>query len=82
MEEKRCRLMHELMNSLTVVLGECELLLLKTPDEGKERLEIIRERATHMAELIRHYECPAEYEAPQDGFLQTLFRGTRSRAPL
>lgn len=81
MEERHCRLMHELMNSLTVVLGECELLLLKSSDEGKERLEIIRERVTHMAEFIRHYECPADYEQPKDGFLDTPFRGTRSRAP-
>lgn len=78
MEEKQCYLMHELMNSLTIVLGECELLLLKTPGEGKERLEIIRERATQMAELIRHYECPTEYDPHQNGFLETLFRAARS----
>lgn len=79
MQDKQCYLMHELMNCLTVVLGECELLLLKTSPEGKERLEIIRGRATHMASLIRHYDCPAEYEPAHDGFFKTLVRAARSR---
>lgn len=76
MEEKHCRLMHELMNSLTVVLGECELLMLKASAESKDRLEIIRERTTHMAELIRHFDCPAEYEPRNEGFFESLFRAS------
>ena len=78
MEEKQCFLVHELMNSLTIVLGECELLLLKAPEEGKERLQIIREQATHMAELIRHSDCPAEYDPHHDGLLEALFRSAGS----
>ncbi len=79
MEDKQCYLMHELMNCLTVVLGECELLQAKDGLEGNQRLAIIRERASHMARLIRHYDCPAQYEPAQDGFLRTLVRAARSR---
>ncbi len=79
MEEKRRCLLHELLNCLTVVLGECELLQVKDGLEGNERLAIIRERANHMAQVIRRYDCPAEYAPPRDGFFQTLFRAARSR---
>jgi len=78
MEEKRCYLTHELMNCLAIVLGECELLQVKDGLEGNERLEIIRERANHMAELIRHCDCSMEYEPPRDGFLKSLVRVARS----
>ncbi len=79
MEEKQCYLMHELMNCLTVVLGECELLQMKTDMQGTERLAIIRERANHMAQLLRHYDCAVEYKPAHDGFLRTLVRAAGLR---
>lgn len=79
MEDKQCYLMHELMNCLTVVLGESELLQANAGLHGNERLTIIRDRANHMAELIRHYDCPAKYEPVPDGFFKTLVRAARSR---
>lgn len=79
MEDKKCSLLHELMNNLAIVLGECELL---ESERGEKcpRLEVIRERANHMAELVRHYDCPADYEPPRDGFIKSVFRAARSRA--
>ncbi|HEU5401908.1 MAG TPA: hypothetical protein VFU86_11155 [Terriglobales bacterium] len=78
MEDRRCHLLHQLMNCLTVVLGECELLQMKAGLEDNRRLAIIHERAGYMAELIRHYDCPAEFESPGERFLKARPRSANS----
>ncbi len=81
MEDKKCSLLHDLMNNLAIVLGECELLELECGEKSSPRLEVIRERANHMADLVRHYDCPADYEPSHDGFIKSVFRAARSRVP-
>ena len=79
MEDKKCCLLHELMNNLAIVLGECELLEAEAHGKESPRLAIIRERASHMAELVRHYDCPVDYQPPHDGLIKSLVRAARSR---
>ncbi len=80
MEDNRCCLLHELMNNLAIVLGECELLEAEGHGTESPRLAIIRQRAGQMAELVRHYDCPVEYQPPQDGFFKSLMKSAKSRA--
>ena len=78
MDDKKCYLLHDLMNGLAIILGECELLQLERANNSP-RLEIIRERASQMAEVIRNYKCPVQYEPPPDGFFKSLIRAARHR---
>jgi len=73
--DAKCDLLHQLINNLTVVLGECELLRDKACDEANQRLTIIQQRATFMTELIRHHQCPALPQAPRRvGLVRSLVR--------
>jgi signal transduction histidine kinase len=73
--DSKCELLHELLNSLTVVLGECELLQDKACQDANQRLTIIREKATHMTEIIRHYECLVpRYEPRREGVIRSIVR--------
>jgi signal transduction histidine kinase len=54
-----CLLAHDLLNKLTVVLGNCELLKEEAP-EGSARLKrllLIRDVAASMAESIKKHHC-------------------------
>ena len=80
MEPLKCSLLHDLLNSLTVVLGECELLQDTNCAEANSRLTVIREQANHMTDIIRHHRCPTErYTAPRESVFRSLLRVVTSR---
>jgi hypothetical protein len=58
-DNNRCKLLHEILNGLTVVVGQCELIHDSIPEVANRRLRVIEERAKKMAELILQRECPA-----------------------
>ncbi len=57
--KNKCKLLHQILNGLTVVVGQCELMNDSTPEVANRRLRVIEERAKEMAELILQSECPA-----------------------
>lgn len=80
MGDPRCDLLHELLNSLTVVLGECDLLQDEACQQASLRLSIIREQAHYMAELIREHRCPVPRHQPRpEGFIRSLIRAAVGR---
>ncbi len=79
MQDEKCCLLHALMNNLAIILGECELLEVEGHGGESPRLAIIRERAGHMADLVRHYDCPVEYQPTHDGLFKSLVRAAKSR---
>ena len=54
--EPMCTLAHDLLNKLTTVVAECELMLLEDPDSAmSQRVRVIKEMSVHMADqLSRH----------------------------
>lgn len=49
---------HDLVNSLSVIIGNCDLLReLDQPKDAIARLERIRDTAALMAETIREHQC-------------------------
>lgn len=57
-----CLLAHSLINKLAIVVGRCDLLTQKTPEESEcyQRLMSIRELAKSMAEEIKEHQCRFE----------------------
>jgi len=54
-----CLLAHSLINKLSVIVGRCDLLKEKTPEESEcyQRLMAIRDLAKSMAEEITQHQC-------------------------
>lgn len=66
MDDNRCKLLHQILNGLTVVVGQCELMHDSTPEVVNRRLRVIEEHAKGLAELILQNECPvAQTIAPE-----------------
>jgi hypothetical protein len=57
-EAKKCPLMHELLNELTIIIGECELL--KECEGDRERVEAVMESANKMSALVMAHNCTNE----------------------
>lgn len=57
-----CLLAHDLLNKLTVVLGNCELLKEEAPEDSAclKRLLLIRDVAASMAEDLKKHQCQLE----------------------
>lgn len=55
-----CTLAHDLQNKLSVVIGQCDLLLENTnlADESKKRIQSIRNESGAMSKLIETSACP------------------------
>jgi hypothetical protein len=56
---------HDLLNVLTVIHGQCELLQLDPARKADLRLAVIRESATRMIEMIESHRANAEAEKPK-----------------
>ena len=55
-----CMLAHELLNSLSVIVGHCDLLGDPDGPEGTssaKHLQVIRDTATAMAQKLSHRQC-------------------------
>ncbi len=54
-----CFLAHDLLNKLTVVLGNCDLLQEEAPEGSAclKRLLLIRDVASSMAEDLKKHQC-------------------------
>ncbi len=53
-----CMMAHDLINSLSVIVGNCDLLKqLDQPEDATARLTRIRDTATQMAETLREHQC-------------------------
>jgi hypothetical protein len=53
-----CMMAHDLVNSLSVIVGNCDLLKgFDQPAEAIDRLSRIRDTATQMAETLREHQC-------------------------
>lgn len=65
MDDPRCDLLHGLLNSLTIVIGECELLREDACQKANRRLNVIRQQADHMTELILQQSCPLPRRQPR-----------------
>lgn len=56
-----CPLIHDLINDLAIILGECELLEGNLPDSiATDRLNVIRTAARRMAARIATRPCPVK----------------------
>ena len=56
--EPMCMMAHDLVNSLSVIVGNCDLL--RTSDQSEDanaRLIRIRDTATVMADTLRKHQC-------------------------
>ncbi len=60
-----CSLAHDMINKLSIIVGQCELLEEKAEAKCAERLLIIRQTALAMAVAINHGDC-------RDSELETL----------
>ena len=56
---------HDLLNVLTVINGQCELLQLDPARKTDLRLSVIRESANRMIEMIQNQRANAETEKPK-----------------
>jgi len=73
--DPKCDLLHQLINNLTVVLGECELLRDQASEEANRRLTIVQQRAIYMTELIRQHQCPIPRQQPSRvGLIRSIVR--------
>jgi hypothetical protein len=54
-----CMLAHELVNQLSVIVGHCDLLEERTPEDSAclERLKAIRDVAKAMAQQLTQHQC-------------------------
>jgi hypothetical protein len=52
-------LLHEVINQLTVIVGNCDLMSpeLRKGSESAKRLGVIHEAAIKMAESLKQYQC-------------------------
>ena len=63
--QPKCTIVHKLLNNLSVIIGNCDLLIEKT-EEGTEyadRLAVIREAAQTAAERITEHQRQGEVES-------------------
>jgi hypothetical protein len=70
MDDRKCDLLHEVLNRLTVIVGQCELIQetacnQDTPckKEANRRLQMIRTSANQMARLILKHQCTVEHRS-------------------
>jgi|1185.fasta_scaffold2005441_1 hypothetical protein len=56
---------HDLLNVLTVINGQCELLQLDPAKKADLRLAVIRESASRMIEMIENQRASVETEKPK-----------------
>lgn len=57
MDDNRCKLLHRILNGLTIVVGQCELAQDSTREEANRRLQVIEAQAKELAELVLQHEC-------------------------
>jgi hypothetical protein len=56
--EPMCMMAHDLVNSLSIIIGNCDLLRESDQsDDAISRLTRIRDTATQMAETLREHQC-------------------------
>ncbi|MGA7523533.1 MAG: hypothetical protein WBW84_13840 [Acidobacteriaceae bacterium] len=56
--EPMCALAHELLNKLTTVIAECEMLLLEDHGcPGAHRVQVIKEMSVEMAAHLSRHQC-------------------------
>jgi len=56
--EPMCMLAHDLLNKLTTVIAECEMLLQEDADSpASHRVRVIREMSVRMAEHVSRHQC-------------------------
>jgi signal transduction histidine kinase len=56
--EPMCTMAHDLLNKLTAVIAECELLLLENPESSAaHRALVIKEMSVQMAERVSRHQC-------------------------
>jgi len=70
MDDSKCDLLHEILNRLTVVIGQCDLIQETTSnqdpacnEEANRRLLAIKTSANKMADLILKHRCPAGHRS-------------------
>ena len=56
---------HDLLNVLTVIHGQCELLQLDPAKKADLRLDVIRESTTRMIEMIENHRANVQAEKPK-----------------
>ena len=52
-----CSLAHDMINKLSIIVGQCELLEENADGKCAERLRIIRQTALALAAAINHSDC-------------------------
>lgn len=56
--EPMCALAHDLLNKLTSVIAECELMLLEEPEcPGLHRVGVIKDLSVQMARHLSRHQC-------------------------
>jgi len=56
--EPTCALSHDLLNQLTSVIAECELMMLEEPEcPGLHRVLVIKELSVQMARHVSRHQC-------------------------
>lgn len=57
--QPECPLAHDLINKLSVVVGNCELLLENTPADSPlmSRMKLVRDTARSMAADLAEFQC-------------------------
>ena len=57
-----CNLAHDLVNKLSIIVGNCDLIEGKAEDSPvcRHRLQIIRRVAMEMAKVLQHHQCDLE----------------------
>ena len=56
--EPMCMLAHDLLNRLTTVIAECEMILLEDPESpASDRVRVIKEMSVQMARHLSRHQC-------------------------
>ena len=60
--QPNCILAHGLINKLSIIVGYCDILHdeVEPGSHCEKKLQLIRETAEGMAELINHHQCDLE----------------------
>jgi hypothetical protein len=62
MHDSRCDLLHQILNELTIVQGECELIEDGKRVKASRGLKVIRASVRRMTNLILNHSCPVTRE--------------------
>jgi hypothetical protein len=66
LDDKTCKLLHRILNGLTIVVGQCELAQDGTHEDANRRLRVIEAQAKELAALVLQHECQiAQENAPE-----------------